>query len=413
MAGLASVKVALLSDCFLPRLGGIEVQVHDLADHLIRAGHQVEVFTATPGQDGERDGSVDVVDGIRVHRMAIRLPFELPVNPFAPPEVRRRLAAGRFDVAHVHMGVVSPFATDMVRVTLGLGLPTAVTWHCVIDRSAPLLRALGQARRWSRAGAALTAVSTMAATRVSAVAGGAPVDVLPNGIDTRLWAPPEDDARTRAGREGHASTTGGARLSSPSPEGQRRLRPVRVVSALRLARRKRPQAILEVLRAARELVPPEIAMEAVIVGEGPQRPLLERFLDRHGMTDWVRLPGRVTREELRQIHWSSDVYVCAATLEAFGIAALEARTAGLPVVARAGTGVQDFVEDGVSGLVAATDREMAVATARLVSDHGLRARLGAHNRHTPPAQDWAVVVRRAEAEYARARRQRAQLEVSP
>ena len=43
------VKVALLSDCYLPRLGGIEVQTHDLARHLVALGHEVEVFTATPG----------------------------------------------------------------------------------------------------------------------------------------------------------------------------------------------------------------------------------------------------------------------------------------------------------------------------------------------------------------------------
>ena len=75
--------------------------------------------------------------------MALRLPWELPVNPLAPPEVRRRLADGGFDVAHVHMGVVSPFATDMADVALGLGLPTAITWHCLIERSRPLFRLHG------------------------------------------------------------------------------------------------------------------------------------------------------------------------------------------------------------------------------------------------------------------------------
>ena len=62
---------------------------------------------------------------------------------------------------------------------------------------------------------------------------------------------------------------------------------------------------------------------------------------------WVSLPGRVSREELRRLHWDSDLYLSTARLEAFGIAALEARTAGLPVVARRGTGADDFVEDGV------------------------------------------------------------------
>ena len=78
------MKVALLSDCYLPRLGGIEVQVHDLAAQLTSRGHHVEVFTATPGTHGERHGATEVVDGITVHRMALRLPWDLPVNPLAP-----------------------------------------------------------------------------------------------------------------------------------------------------------------------------------------------------------------------------------------------------------------------------------------------------------------------------------------
>jgi glycogen synthase len=388
MAGLPSVKVALLSDCFLPRLGGIEVQVHDLAEHLSRAGHTVEVFTATAGGDGERAGAVEVLDGLRVHRVALALPFGVPINPLAPSEVRRRLQRGGFDVAHVHMGVVSPFATDMAGVTLGLGLPTAITWHCVIDRSAPLFRALGHARRWAVAGAALSAVSHMAAARVSRVASGAAVQVLPNGIDAGSWAPP----------------AGGM------PEGRVGDDAVRVVSALRLARRKRPRALLATLRQVRELVPADVRLEAALVGDGPQRRPMARYLDRHDMTDWVTLPGRVSREELRRLHWSSDVYICAARLEAFGIAALEARAAGLPVVARAGTGVEDFVLDGVNGLVAASDRAMAVATAELVTDGRLRARLSAHNRDTPPAQDWPAVVDHALAEYARAVDLRRQLD---
>ena len=88
------MKVALLTDCYLPRLGGIEVQTHDLAAQLQARGHEVEVFTATLGERGERHGFVEDVDGVPVHRMAIQLPWQLPVNPFAQPEVRRRLTAG-------------------------------------------------------------------------------------------------------------------------------------------------------------------------------------------------------------------------------------------------------------------------------------------------------------------------------
>ena len=70
-----------------------------------------------------------------------------------PPELRRRLVDGGFDVAHVQTGVVSPFAWDSTRVTVGLGLPTAMTWHCMLAGVAPVfgagpLRApVGGARR--------------------------------------------------------------------------------------------------------------------------------------------------------------------------------------------------------------------------------------------------------------------------
>ena len=373
------MKVALLSDCYLPRLGGIEVQVHDLACQLRARGHEVEVFTATPGERGQRHGVVEAVDGLRVHRMALRLPWELPVNPLAPPEVRRRLAHGGFDVAHVHMGVVSPFATDMADAAQRIGLPTAITWHCLIERSRPLFRLTGHARRWAGRGAALSAVSAVTAGSVRGIVGpGARVEVLPNGIDVDAWAPPH--------------------RHEPQPGS-----PVRVVSAMRLAVRKRPLAVLEVAAAARQVLPRQARFTLELLGEGPERRRLERFAAAHDMQGWVRLPGRVSREELRDRYWSADLYLTPARLEAFGIAALEARTAGLPVLARSGTGVADFVEDGVNGVLATDDEGLAGSLARLVLDPALRARLAGNSLRHPPAQAWPEVLTRVEAEYARAR----------
>ena len=85
MAGWGLVKVAMLTDCYPPRLGGIESQVRDLSRQLVLAGHEVEVFTATTGPNGERGGHTTTGDdGVTVHRLAIPLPGGIPVNPFAP-----------------------------------------------------------------------------------------------------------------------------------------------------------------------------------------------------------------------------------------------------------------------------------------------------------------------------------------
>ena len=374
----------MLTDCYPPRLGGIESQVRDLSAQLVGAGHEVEVFTATAGAGGERGGVVTGDDGVTVHRLALPLPAGIPVNPFARPEVRRRLAAGAFDVAHAQLGVVSPFATDLVPVALGVGLPVTATFHCVIDRSAALFRAVGHLARWARRGVALNAVSSMAAARVSAAARGAAVEVVPNGVDAAWWHP---------ARRGPASD--GSR--DPGHDG----RDVHVVSAMRLVARKRPVAALAVLRGAREAVGADVGLRATIVGEGPQRRAMERYLRTHGM-DWVDLPGRVGRDELRRLHHGADAYLTTARLEAFGIAALEARAAAVPVVALRGTGVDDFVGDGVEGLLADTDPALADALAHLAGDGDLRARMRAHLVSTPPAQDWPGVLAATLSEYARA-----------
>lgn len=379
------MKVALLSDCYLPRLGGIEVQVHDLAARLIGRGHEVVVLTATPGMHGERGGFVDEVDGVAVHRLALRLPFELPVNPLAPRLLRQRLAEGEFDVAHIHMGVVSPFAVDCARVTTGMGLPTAMTWHCMLGALEPVFRATRYVRRWASRGVAMSAVSAVAAEPLQRIVGvDSVVNVLCNGIDVDRWASPA--AEVRAAKAGARETGTG----------------VRVVTAMRLAARKRPMPLLRIMVRVRALVPTETAISLEILGDGPDRGRLERFIEAHDMRGWVRLSGRVSRDEVRATYAAADIYVAPAPLESFGIAALEARTVGLPVVGRLGSGLDEFVKDGLNGYLAADDDAMAGSIARLIIDEELRGSMAAYSRSTPPEQSWAHILDAAEAEYRRA-----------
>jgi glycosyltransferase involved in cell wall biosynthesis len=368
------VKVALLSDCYLPRLGGIEVQTHDLARELLALGHEVEVFTATQGERGQRRGEITVVDGVPVHRLAARLPGQLPVNPWAPPELRRRLVGGRFDVAHVQTGVVSPFAWDATRVTLGLGLPTAMTWHCMLADLAPVFDAGRFVRRWAARGVAMSAVSDVAAQPLRRLVRDREVSVLPNGIDVARWA------------AGPVSRPPG---------------PLRLVTAMRLAKRKRPAALIDVVARA-EAMAGQGAITLTIFGEGPERSRVERHVREHDL-GWVRLPGRVPREELQRRYAASDVYLSPARLESFGIAPLEARTVGLPVIGRSGSGVGEFVQDGVNGLVVSSDSDMASAIASLATDLGRVAVMRAWNVANPPEQEWSQVARLAVREYERAR----------
>src|SRR4051812_14944925 len=321
-------------------------------------------------------GEVTVVDGVLVHRLAAPMPGRLPVNPFAAAELRRRLVDGAFDVAHLQTGVVSPFVWDATRVTLGIGLPTAMTWHCMLAGMAPVFGAARFVHRWAARGVAMPAVSAVAAQPLRRLVGpDAPVNVLPNGIDVGRWAV-------------------GTVAREPGP--------LRLVTAMRLAARKRPVALLDLVAAAvRESGPGTVTL--TVLGEGTHRRRMEAVIRGRGL-DWVSLPGRVSRDELREAYAAADVYLSPTRLEAFGIAALEARTVGLPVIGRSGSGMGEFVTHAVNGLVVQCDSHMSSEIARLVREPDEVARMRAWNASHPPEQEWSRVAALAVGEYERAGR---------
>jgi glycosyltransferase involved in cell wall biosynthesis len=97
------------------------------------------------------------------------------------------------------------------------------------------------------------------------------------------------------------------------------------------------------------------------------------------------------------LYRSADVFVLPSLAETFGIAAVEASAAGLPVIASRIGGLQDIVRDGESGfLVEPGDvGALAAALSRLASDADLRARMGARGReHAEQRFDAHVNARR-------------------
>lgn len=370
------MRILHVSDCYLPRLGGIEVQVHALAQRQRAAGHDVEVMTATPPRRHDRT-AFEVVDGVPVHRVTQDLPFELPVHTRVARETARLLArSAPFDAVHVHTGVVSPFAYGALPTLLRERLPVVVTVHSMWGPSQHVFRAAEPLLRWGHRAMVLSSVSEAAAAPIRRAAGsGVDVRVIPNGIDPDDWR------------------------VDPLP---RDPDDVVIAAVMRLAPRKRCLPMLRMLREVRERVPGDVRMRLVVIGEGPERPAMQRFTDRHAM-DWVELAGRWDRPRIREFYRRADLFVSTSNLESFGIAALEARTAGLPVVAKACTGATEFVQDGTDGVLARTDAEIVEGLLTLVRDPARRAAVADHNRAVPPPVTWADVLDACNRAYREAR----------
>ena len=341
------MRILHVTDSYLPTLGGIELHVRDLALRQRSAGHQVVVATRTPAGPGdEGEPSPEVHRG---------------------PVSRKWLGSAAPDVVHAHVSIISPFALATARRASLLGLPTLITVHSLwshVGRLPELVRDLWGVRGWPVTWSAVSERAALPVHRVLDV----PVHVLPNAVDLEVWVP--------AGR--------------PAPT-----EPPHVLSVMRLTSVKRAVPLVRILRHASD----RAELHATIVGDGPERPEVERYLRRHRLTDRVRLTGALERTEIRGLLAGASVFLAPAHRESFGIAALEARASGVPVLASGRSGVATFVEHGRDGLLGADDRELTAHLVTLLEDRTLREQIAAHNRAVRPAHGWPDTLARNEGLY--------------
>jgi glycosyltransferase involved in cell wall biosynthesis len=363
------MRILHVTDAYLPKQGGIEVQVHDLAVRQLLAGHDVAVMTCAPADGPE---SVETPDGDpepAVHRLRTPWGRVRRTNAMIYQHYRRTQP----DVVHAHLSVLSPLAILAVRAAARAGVPVVATLHSLWWWATPLYWIADKLLTWSGWRVQWSAVSELAAESLRAVVDDrADVTVLPNGVEPRAWAVEPVDR---------------------DPDD------VVVVSVMRLAARKRPRALLRVIRRARARLPERVRLRVIVVGDGPLRGRLARDVARLGLSGVVELAGRLERDQIRELYRRADLYIAPAILESFGIAALEARCAGVPVIARRQTGIADFIHQHEHGLLASSDAGLAAALADLAASPLTRSRMAARNRACAPETGWADVLQRCELTY--------------
>jgi glycosyltransferase involved in cell wall biosynthesis len=156
-----------------------------------------------------------------------------------------------------------------------------------------------------------------------------------------------------------------------SPGGSRSPVPL-VVAVGRLVPVKRFDVLIEVLAQVRRSHP---GLQAVIVGEGYERPALEARVRQLGAEEWLKLPGRLGDQELVDLYRRAWLLASASAREGWGMTVTEAAACGTPAVVTRIAGHLDAVEDEMSGLLCTTPRQMVSQIDAVLRDDALRARL--------------------------------------
>jgi glycogen synthase len=333
------VRVLILSWEYPPLVvGGLGRHVEALATRLAAAGHDVRVVT----RGDKAEPTAEVVDGVRVLRA--------PLDPLALDFTTESLLAWaqasdhallrtalpllrrwRPDVVHAHDWLVAQSAITLSEHTRA---PLVATIHATeagrhqgwLPR--PLNLAIHSFERWlaQRAVAVITCSGAMheEVTRLFEVPAERVV-VVHNGVDAARWAvPPAARAAARA------------RLA---PEG-----PL-VVFAGRLVHEKGVQTLLRALPRLRAAYP---TLRLAVAGTGSYDTQLHALARRLRVVRSVSWLGFLTEDELAEVLGAADAVVMPSLYEPFGIVALEAAAARVPLVVTEVGGLSDLARDGIA-----------------------------------------------------------------
>jgi glycosyltransferase involved in cell wall biosynthesis len=393
------VSLLLLTDQFLPAVGGTEVTTLREAKALQACGLPVQVLTLRLNPQWPR---TEQMEGVPVRRIGGffwrgRLRMRFGVTWLAEALVWRELVRMRHAYDVVHVRQLGRLARPAVLASLVTGKPLVVRiasapapqGHDVshlgaaLDGESPAtpqvhLKARGLTPDTGDVGilrrvqylAPLT-LRLLRATQVTChalsthireylIASGFDehqIVQLPNGVDTTRYQ------EVAAGNAHRRPVAPGEILT--------------IVCPARLSHQKGQDVLLHAWHTVQERVP---TARLILAGVGPPRSQLERLANDLGIADTVEFAGLVG--DTRALFATAHGVVLPSRYEGMSNALLEAMAAGMPCVATRVSGSEDVIVDGTSGLLVPPEDPVALASAlvAILTDHERASSLGREAR---------------------------------
>lgn len=363
------MRVAIITETFLPKVDGIVKVTCLLLDHLARRG--IEALVIAP-----RYGADERYNDAPIHSLPS---MPMPLYPearigFATFSLYRDLAAFQPDVAHLFHPVATGIPT--MAMLKWMDVPTVTSFHLDYARLAHQFRLgaldLGFTRplideltknvfNWSDYSLAPSKLVQRQMRRL----GISKVGLWRRGVDATAFHPRfRSDTMREEMTQGNSDETILLYVGRLSLEKQ-----------------------IEHIRPVLEQTP---NTRLVLVGDGPARAALERQFAGQPVT----FMGYLSGERLSQAYASADIFVFPSRLETFGLVVIEAMASGLPVAAARVGGVADIVSEGVNGYSFESGDVAALLAGvqAMAGNPEQRAWMGRQARAYAETQSWEAIM---------------------
>lgn len=347
--------------------GGSGIIAAELARGLAERGHSMHLIaSAAPSRTLQSDASVCLHEVSTANYPV----FEQPPHALAVADKIVEVAeAHNLDLVHAHYAVPHATSAYLAKQVLGArGLKVVTTLHGTDVTGVGVEASIRRINRFSvMASDGLTVPSAylrQVAQRTLDLPPECHLEVIPNFVDTERFRAAERQDRSV--------------WQALIPESQPALglneRVLVHVSNFRPVKRV-PKVIEVFARVAQQC-----AARLILVGDGPQRTEVEQRIEAFGLEDRVCVLGATSdfADYLRH----ADLFLLASETESFGLAALEALSSGVPVVATDVGGLPSVVTQGLTGCLTPVDdlTAMSDAVVRLLRDEAMRTQMSARAR---------------------------------
>lgn len=382
------MKILIASDLHYPTINGVATFSRNLARGLAAHGH--EVLVIAPSQTGKHYKEVDgnyVIYRTRSIQFPFYLNFRISLTPGR--EVKKIISDFDPDVIHIQMMMWIGQAT--MKYGNKFGIPIVSTNHAIPENLmdnlkllAPMSRPINYMLRsyGARFHSKADYVTLPTQSAIDMLNAGdridVPMEAVSNGIDLARFTP----------AAASPSTFKKFQLPTDRP----------IVSYIG---RVDAEKHLPVLLRAFQKVVKQTSTHLLIVGDGTEFENMQELATKLGIREHVTFTGRVSDEDIVELHKVGAVYCMPSPAELQSIATLEAMASGQPIVAVDAGALKELCQDQRNGYLCARDDADAIAVglAKIVKNPDLRAKMSAESLAIARTHDIETTLTRFEAIY--------------